>query len=179
VRRKFGEPAGLVATTAARRKDEVPSRNCGFLGVACKPSSGTAGRGQRAASVGSRRWTLCTVLAGFATFGCGTPATFHITAPSSTVAGSPFTITVTAMVGGSRDTVINSPVHFTSSDSAAILPKDYYFTANDAGSHTFTNGVTLMTSGSQSITGTDPGAPGLNGSVNVTVMATAGATRSE
>lgn len=109
-------------------------------------------------------------------FGCGTPhATFDITAPSSAPAGSPFTITVTAMVGANRDTVINSPVHFTSSDSAAVLPPDYYFTANDAGSHTFINGVTLITDGSQTITGTDIGAPGINGTASITVSASTAA----
>jgi hypothetical protein len=110
-------------------------------------------------------------VAGLVTFGCGTSATLDITAPSSALAGSPFTITVTAMVGGSRDTIINSPIHFTSSDSAAVLPGIYYFTANDAGSHTFTHGVTLMTAGNQSITATVIGAPGLNGTTNVTVSA--------
>ena len=76
------------------------------------------------------------------------------------------------MVGGRRDTVINSSIHFTSSDSAAVLPAEYYFTATDAGSHTFTNGVTLMTAGSQSITATVVGAPGINGTADVTVSAT-------
>jgi hypothetical protein len=106
-----------------------------------------------------------------AAFGCGTPATLHITAPSNATAGSPFTVTVTAMVGRSRDKVINSPIHFTSSDSAAVLPPDYYFTAQDAGSHTFTNGVTLKTAGSQSITATTIGASALNGTATVTVSA--------
>ncbi len=81
------------------------------------------------------------------------------------------------MVGGSRDTIINSPIHFTSSDSSAILPADYYFTANDAGSHTFTNGITLMTAGSQSITATVIGASGINGTANVTVSAATTATQ--
>ena len=79
------------------------------------------------------------------------------------------------MVGANRDTVINSPVHFTSSDSAAVLPPDYYFTANDAGSHTFINGVTLITDGSQTITGTDIGAPGINGTASITVSASTAA----
>ncbi|SPF32267.1 hypothetical protein SBA1_1040035 [Candidatus Sulfotelmatobacter kueseliae] len=56
--------------------------------------------------------------------------------------------------------------------AAALLPADYYFTANDAGSHTFTNGVTLMKVGNQSITAIIIGAPGINGSANVTVSAT-------
>ena len=108
---------------------------------------------------------------GLLTFGCGTHATLVVTAPSSAVSASaPFTITVTAMVGGRRDTIINSPIRFSSSDNAAILPAVYYFTANDAGSHTFTNGVTLGTPGSQTITATVIGAPGLNGTANVTVL---------
>lgn len=110
-------------------------------------------------------------MAGLITLGCGAHATLDIAAPSSAAAGSPFTVTVTAMVGSTRDTVINSPIHFTSSDKAAALPADYYFTANDAGSHTFTNGVTLMTPGSQGITAIVIGAPGINGSANVTVDA--------
>ena len=111
-------------------------------------------------------------------FGCGTPsANLVISAPSTSVAGSPFTVTVTAMAGGSRDTIINSPIQFSSSDRAAVLPGIYYFTANDAGSHTFPNGVTLMTPGSQSITATVIGASGLNGSTNVTVTAASTATR--
>jgi hypothetical protein len=83
------------------------------------------------------------------------------------------------MVGGNRDTIINSPVKFTSSDPAAILPPIYNFNASDAGSHTFTNGVTLMTVGNQSITATVIGAAGLTGSAKVTVSATAAAAQSQ
>ena len=115
---------------------------------------------------------LGALVAGLATFGCGAYATLEISAPSSAIAGSAFTITVTAMVGGNRDTIINSPIKFTSSDPAAVLPPIYYFNANDAGSHTFTNSVTLMTTGKQSITATVIGASGLTGSANVTVSAT-------
>jgi hypothetical protein len=111
-------------------------------------------------------------VAGLVTFGCGAYATLEIGAPHTAIAGSPFTITVTAMLGGNRDRIINSPIKFTSSDPAAVLPGIYYFTANDAGSHTFTNGVTLMTAGSQSITATAIGASGLTGGTNVTVSAT-------
>ena len=125
----------------------------------------------------SRLLALSAVVAACETFGCGTQhATLNITAPSTTVSGSPFTITVTAMIGGSRDTIINSPIKFTSSDPAAILPPIYYFNANDAGSHTFTNGVTLMTAGTQSIAASAVGAAGLNGSANVSVTAAQSAT---
>lgn len=98
-------------------------------------------------------------------------ATLYLTAPSTAVAGIPFTVTVTAMIGSSRDTVINSPILFTSSDSAAVLPPFYGFTAGDAGSHTFTNGVILMTPGSQTITATIKDASALTATANITVAA--------
>jgi hypothetical protein len=121
---------------------------------------------------------LTVLVAGVVTFGCGTPhATLNIAAPSSAVAGSPFTVTVTAIYEGRQDTVINSSIHFTSSDPAAVLPPDYYYTTNDAGSHTFPNGVTLKTPGSQSITATVVGGPGINGTANVTVSAATALTQ--
>jgi len=126
-----------------------------------------------------RIWTLSAVVAGLATFGCGTThAILEITAPSSAVSGSPFTVTVTAMVGSSRDTVINSAIHFTSSDSTAVLPGDYYFSGQDAGSHTFTNGVTLRTVGTQSLTAFIVGASGITGTANVSVSADSSAEQS-
>jgi hypothetical protein len=113
---------------------------------------------------------------GLVALGCGsTPANLEISAPSSAIAGTPLTVTVTAMVGRSRDRIFNSPIHFTSSDSAAILPADYFFTGADAGSHTFT--VTLMTSGSQSITATDIIAPSITATVNVPVSAATNAAQ--
>src|SRR5207245_2844428 len=55
-------------------------------------------------------------------------------------------------------------IHFTSTDPQAVLPVDYTFGGGDNGVHTFTNGVTLKTGGSRSITATDT----LNASVNGT-----------
>src|SRR3974390_778922 len=108
--------------------------------------------------VGWRRllpWGLSGVVACLVGSSCGTTiAHLVITAPASAVSGSSFTITVPAMAGQSRDTIFNNDVRFTSSDGAAILPLTYAFTAADAGSHTFTNGVTLMTAGNQTITAT-------------------------
>jgi hypothetical protein len=144
----------------------------GFVRLDARSSHTSVHRGRGSVLAALRPWALSAAVAGLATFGCGTPhATLDIGVPSSAIAGSPFTVTVTAMVGGSRDTVINSSIHFTSSDSAAVLPADYYFTATDAGSHAFTNGVTLMTTGSQSITATEIGVPGLNGTAYITVTA--------
>lgn len=122
--------------------------------------------------------TFATVFAVLMTLGCGTPqANLDITAPATVTAGTPFTITVTTMYGGKRDTVINSFVQFTSSDEAAALPPDYLFTSADAGSHTFPNGVTLKTPGSQTITATVNMATGITGTVRVAVSS-ASLTRS-
>src|SRR5262249_58930223 len=54
---------------------------------------------------------------------------------------------------------------FSSSDPHAILPHSYPFTANDAGSHTFT--AALLTVGPQTITVTDDA--GLTDTFNVVV----------
>jgi hypothetical protein len=98
-----------------------------------------------------------------------THATLNFVAPSTAVAGSSFTLTVNVLYQGKPDTVINSPIHFTSSDPAAILPGDYYFTPTDAGSHTWKNGFTLMTPGEQTISGEIVDATGINGSATIAV----------
>jgi hypothetical protein len=149
----------------------VSSANTDFIRFNARCSGKTSCHGFGNGLAVLRRAALSAAVAGLATFGCGTHATLTITAPSSAIAGSPFTITVTAMVGEGRDTIINSIIQFTSSDSAAVLPGYYKFTPSDAGSHTFTNGVTLMTPGSQSITATIIGATAITGTANVTVPA--------
>jgi hypothetical protein len=118
-------------------------------------------------------WALCGVVAGFMlTAGCATPVTILVVnAPANATAGSPFTVTVTAMTDGTRDKIFNMDVHFSSSDSAALLPNDYTFTAADAGSHTFSNSITLMTTGTKSITATATFAHSITGTANVTVSA--------
>ena len=51
-------------------------------------------------------------------------------------------------------------VHFTKSDTGvgSAVPTDYTFVPGDLGVHKFTNGVTLVTSGPQTITATDTSA---------------------
>ena len=157
-------------------KGEAKCLNGDIVLVDAGPSGGSAVR-RLEPQFRLRLWAFSVVVAGLTALSCGTPATLHITAPSKVEAGVPFAVTVNAMVGGSRDTVINSAIHFTSSDRSAVLPPDYYFTANDAGSHTFSNGVILNTSGPQSITATAIGAQGLNGTANILVSAPATAIR--
>jgi hypothetical protein len=66
-----------------------------------------------------------------------------------------FDVTVRAVDSvGSLQSSYRGAIHFTSSDSAAVLPSDYTFTVGDAGQHTF-SGVKLRTYGTFSITATD------------------------
>jgi hypothetical protein len=93
-----------------------------------------------------------------------------ITAPATATARRPFTITVTAfdpynnVATGYRGTVV-----FTSSDNRASLPITYTFVTGDGGVHTFGNGVTLRTSGIQTITAYDAFHPSIIGSTSVGV----------
>lgn len=105
------------------------------------------------------------------TSGCGTPgqATLYLTAPSTATKGTPFTVTVHVVYQGKPDLVMNGVIHFTSSDSAAVLPIDYQFTQADAGVHTWTNGFTLSTPGNQTITGQIHDASAINGSATIAV----------
>jgi hypothetical protein len=104
-----------------------------------------------------------------------TATDFSVTAStSSTTAGSPFSLTATALdASGHTVTNYSGTVHFTSSDGQAVLPADYTFTGSDQGVHTFTNGVTLKTAGSQTVTVTDTSNSSITGNTNVTVTAAA------
>jgi hypothetical protein len=76
--------------------------------------------------------------------------------PTSSVAGTAGSVTVTARDGfGNVVLGYTGTIHFSSTDTAASLPDDYTFTSADGGSHTFTAGVTLRTTGSRSVTATD------------------------
>jgi hypothetical protein len=103
--------------------------------------------------------------------GQSAPATvthFSVTAASSSTAGSPLGVTVTALdANGNPFPGYTGTVHFTSSDSLAGLPADYTFTSGDNGAHTFS--VTLDTAGSQSITVKDMANSSMSGSAAVTV----------
>jgi trimeric autotransporter adhesin len=106
-----------------------------------------------------------------ASLSCGSShAILEISAPATVVAGVPFSATVTAMYNGKRDTIIDGPIHFTTSDAAAQLPTLYVFTAADAGSHTFTD-LTLVTPGNQTMTVSDYDATPIAGTVNIVVTA--------
>ena len=89
--------------------------------------------------------------------------------PSPVQAGVAGNFTVTALDEfGNVATGYRGTIHFTSSDSQAVLPADYTFTAADAGVHTFS--ATLNTTGSQTLTASD-GQLAISDDLNVTVNA--------
>jgi hypothetical protein len=96
----------------------------------------------------------------------GAAATLTVSGfPSSVTAGTAGSLTVTAKDAyGNVATGYRGTVHFTSSDIQAALPSNYVFTSGDNGAHTFTNGATLKTAGTQSITATDTGTGTITGS---------------
>ena len=104
------------------------------------------------------------------------PATvLLVSAPVSTTAGAPFSVTVTAEdAAGNAATGYAGTVHFTSSDpgTALVLPGNYTFVpATDEGVHIFTNGVALVTvgAGSQTVNATDTVTGSITGLATVTV----------
>ena len=121
-------------------------------------------------TIGSTQSNAVTVNPGGATH-------FSVSVPGSATAGSPFTFTVTALdFYNNTATGYTGTVHFTSSDGQAIVPGDYAFVGGDAGVHTFSNGATLKTAGSRTITATDTVTGSITGtSASITVSA-AGAT---
>jgi len=99
---------------------------------------------------------------------------FVVAATSPQTAGAAFSFTVTAAdVNGNTVTGYTGTAHFTSTDVAAILPADYTFVGGDGGVHTFTNGATLKTTGSQTITATDTVTPSITGTSGTITVAAA------
>jgi hypothetical protein len=83
-----------------------------------------------------------------------------IALPTTAVHGSPASVTVTLVDAyGNVATGYTGTVHFSSSDTNAVLPANYTFTSGDAGQHTFA--VTFDTTGLQSLTVKDTLSAGL------------------
>ncbi len=81
---------------------------------------------------------------------------FVLSAPSKVTSGKKFSLTLTVEDAyGNVVTGYTGTVHFTSSDSRATLPKNFTFTAADAGDYTFSNAAILKTMGTQTITVAD------------------------
>src|SRR5262249_1729746 len=104
-------------------------------------------------------------------------ARFDVSATGSTTAGVSVDVTVTARdTLGNVDIWYTGTVHFTSTDTQAVLPANYTFTPTAAGAHTLAGGVTLKTPGSQSITATDTVTSSITGNTSVTVNPAAAST---
>jgi hypothetical protein len=95
--------------------------------------------------------------------------------PSPSTAGVKGTFTVTAQDPyGNTVRSYRGTVKFSSSDTKAVLPAAYAFTSTDNGVHTLTNGATLKTAGTQSITATDSKTSTITGTQSgISVMAAA------
>ncbi len=107
--------------------------------------------------------------------GCGgsgsppppTASQFSVSGPASTGAGFAFTLSVTAR--DANNAIVPSyagTLHFTSSDSAAVLPPDSTLVN---GTGTFS--ATLATAGFQTISVTDPTSASLRGTLGVAAAA--------
>ncbi len=95
--------------------------------------------------------------------------------PSPYTAGTPETITVTALDAyGNVATGYTGTAGFTSGDPQAALPASYTFTAADAGTHTFT--ATLKTAGSQKLNVTDANSKAVTAAAETIKVAAAAAT---
>ena len=78
--------------------------------------------------------------------------------PTSGSVGVPMTLALTAYDPfGNIDTSYSGTVKFATTDkgTGVVLPAAYTFVPGDAGQHTFTNGITLVTTGNQTVTITD------------------------
>ena len=112
-------------------------------------------------------------------FTVGNPAaakTFKVAvATIPTAAGAADSVTVTAKdASGTTVTGYTGKIHFTSSDTKAVLPADYTFVAADKGVHTFS--VTLRTAGTQTLTAADTVTKSIIGSQAGIVVSPAAAT---
>jgi hypothetical protein len=102
----------------------------------------------------------------------GPATTLVVSAPPSTTAGVPFSVTVTAQdSAGNIATGYTGTVHFTSTDSgtSVALPASFTFSAVNNGVAPFI--VTLVTAGVQTVTATDTVTTTIHGSATVAVGA--------
>src|SRR5205807_2271595 len=84
--------------------------------------------------------------------------------------GTPFNFTVTALdASGNRVTSYRGRVHFTSTQSAPVLPADYTFTGADQRRHPFS--ATFYHATTSTLTATDPVTPSTTGKVSTSVAA--------
>ncbi len=172
--RTTSDPTGQMETgaspTALHGTTNYTISRCGdYSGTSVDPGDNTTFWSANEFK-GSATWNT-----GFAKYSLGgsvgAATHYSVTAVTSTVAGNPFSLTVTALdASGSVATGYRGTVTFDSNDpQGATLPDDYTFTAADSGVHTFSNAAALYTAGSRSITATDTVTPSITGSATVSV----------
>jgi hypothetical protein len=100
----------------------------------------------------------------------GPVARLRLEAPASVVAGTPFSIRLTALdANGTVASRYTGTVLLVSSDSLALLPASYAFTPGDSGSRELT-GIVMRTPGPhQTVTATDSFSAGIAGTATVAV----------
>ena len=106
-------------------------------------------------------------------------STLIVSAGSSTAAGVPLTVTVTAKdTFGNLATGYTGTVHFVSTDISpgVVLPAPYTFVPSDSGSHIFANGATLVTAGVQTVTAIDTLNSNTNGTTGPITVSPGAAT---
>jgi streptogramin lyase/Ca2+-binding RTX toxin-like protein len=98
------------------------------------------------------------------------PTSFRIVPSTlSPIAGSPYTVTVTALDAANHTLPsYRGTVHFNSNDPAGLLPSDYTFTAADNGVHTFN--ITFKTAGSRTLSVVQSDASFVSGMATVNVL---------
>jgi len=173
-----GLPAGVGGTDITFTPSSVTNTGPTTASLAIATHAGTApgtytftvlANGGACTQSGTATGTGVLVVAGSATH-------FSVTGfPSPVAAGTPGTFTVTALDSNNNTAIgFTGTATFSSSDAQATFASaSYTFLATDKGVHTFNNGATLKTAGTQSITATDGG---ITGTQSVVVNA-AGATK--
>jgi hypothetical protein len=172
----FGNPVGAgVRTKLSLATNPTLAHLAGS--VAYTNASGVATFPNLSVTKGGQGYTL-TATAGTGTAAPSAPFTIYATThfklsqfPTQSMAGTSFTVTVTAVDAANHtDATYQGTVHFTSTAGAlANLPSDYTFTPADAGVKTFT--VTLNKAGRQTLTVADPTKATARGTAAVTVSA--------
>jgi len=107
---------------------------------------------------------------------------YIVAAPSTSIAGVPISVTVSAEDSGGNvnpSYLGTADLSTTDLNPSAVVPADYTFVAGDNGVHVFTNAFTLVTAGTQTVGATDTVTSSITGtSANVTVSAGPPATAS-
>lgn len=165
---RFGGPRGNGrerVTTFTGDKPQVVVRPCG------KQSSRLLSKFQKVGEAFVKNYLALILFVSCLFSGCGSssgpsahmpgPAThFLVKAQGTATAGAAFNITINALdASNNLATSFVDTVHFTSSDSQAVLPPDQLLSGGTA-----TVPVTLFTSGNQTITVTDTTASSVTGS---------------